>query len=255
MNLNIKLLSTIAGLIKKIEKLTFIFLGKGFGSFSISQEVNLACALLKGEPKLVIDIGGNVGNYSAAFIKKHPNINIHIFEPASINVKKLSDKFYSYKNIKINQLAISNKKGKGIIHSDIPGSGLASLTKRNLNHFNIPFDEVENVKTIKFEDYWAENLNGINVDVLKIDIDGHEFEALQGLEKCISFIKIIQFEFGGCNIDTRTFFQDFYYFFKRNNFTIFRITPIGLMKIDVYSESDEVFLTTNFLALNNTHAP
>jgi len=59
---------------------------------------------------------------------------------------------------------------------------------------------------------------------------------------------VIQFEFGGCNIDTRIFFQDFWYFFKNNNFEIYRITPFGAAHKECYREFEECFLTTNYLA-------
>ncbi len=58
------------------------------------------------------------------------------------------------------------------------------------------------------------------------------------------------FEFGGCNIDTRTYFQDFYYFFEDVGMRVLRITPSGfLTPIDSYKEVYEQFTTTNFVAL------
>jgi len=54
---------------------------------------------------------------------------------------------------------------------------------------------------------------------------------------------------GGANIDTRTFFQDFWYFFAKHNYDLFRITPFGVQKIDEYKERDEFFSTTNFIAI------
>jgi len=62
-------------------------------------------------------------------------------------------------------------------------------------------------------------------------------------------IQIIQFEFGGCNIDTKTFFQDFWYFFKENGFAIYRISPKGPLLLDKYREADETFRTTNYVAV------
>ena len=65
-------------------------------------------------------------------------------------------------------------------------------------------------------------------------------------------INIVTFEFGGCNIDTRSFFQDFYYFFKDVQMDIFRITPSGyLYPINSYKEIFEQFRTTNFVAMRN----
>lgn len=237
--------------IKKLEKILFMIDGKGFGSYSINQEVQLALQLLEKKPKLAIDIGCNVGEYTSVLLKKNPNIEIHAFEPTSINIKSLMSRFSQHENVKINQLAISDKSGEAIIYSDFSGSGLGSLTKRNLSHFGIDFEEKETVNTIKFEEYWLSDLKGQQIDLVKIDIEGHELKALNGFGKAIQFIKLIQFEFGGCNIDSRSYFQDFFYFFKENDFTIYRITPLGLNLIDKYFESDEVFLTTNYLALNN----
>ena len=65
-------------------------------------------------------------------------------------------------------------------------------------------------------------------------------------------IDIVTFEFGGGNIDTRTFFRDFYYFFKANSMTLFRITPSGyLFPMRSYKEIDEQFRAVNYLAVSN----
>ena len=60
---------------------------------------------------------------------------------------------------------------------------------------------------------------------------------------------MVTFEFGGCNIDTRTYFQDFWYFFREHGMhRVYRITPTGLLvPILGYREELEQFRTTNFL--------
>jgi hypothetical protein len=61
---------------------------------------------------------------------------------------------------------------------------------------------------------------------------------------------MVAFEFGGSNIDSRSFFQDFYYFFKAQKFNLSRITPSGyLYPIKSYSELLEQFRCTNFVAV------
>ena len=82
-------------------------------------------------------------------------------------------------------------------------------------------------------------------------MEGHELDVLNGFGDLIYKTKLIQFEFGGCNIDTRTYFQDFWYFFNEKAFMIYRISPRGLIPIKDYNESDEYFFgSTNFIALN-----
>ena len=63
--------------------------------------------------------------------------------------------------------------------------------------------------TVRIEDYWKSELNKKHIDIVKIDIEGREIAALTGFGEAINAASIIQFEYGECNIDTRTYFQDF----------------------------------------------
>jgi len=226
--------------------------GKAYGSATIQQEVKLLQSFLKTTPKLAIDIGGNVGLYSAELRRKNPNLEIHTFEPSSTNIKKLQARFKSDTLVNLVPAAVSDKCGDAVLFSNEPGSGMGSLIQRRLDHFNISFEVTEKVKTIRFEDYWQNQLKSRILDLVKIDIEGHELSALIGFGSAISATRVLQFEFGGCNIDTRTYFQDFWYFFKDHGFDIYRITPLGAQPINIYHELDEFFSTTNYIAVNRS---
>ena len=58
----------------------------------------------------------------------------------------------------------------------------------------------------------------------------------------------MQFEFGGCNIDTRTYLRDFWYFFTERGFRVHRIGPRARREMRQYHEIDEFFVTTNLIA-------
>lgn len=224
--------------------------GKGYGTSTTDEEVSAAATLLGKKAKLIVDVGANVGNYAAAARAVFLDAKLHLFEPSAVNLEKLNSRFGGDNTITINSTALNAKTGDVTLFSDHAGSGLASLTKRRLDHFNIEMDITEVVAAIRFEDYWLNNLNQANVDIVKLDIEGHELEAFQGFGQAMQHCNLVQFEFGGCNIDTRTFFQDFWYFFKSADFDIYRITPYGPELIDVYREIDEVFITTNYVAVN-----
>lgn len=224
--------------------------GKGYGTASIRQENALVLKLLGKNPKLAIDIGGNVGEYTAEIRRRNPNAEIHTFEPSTTNIQKLNQRFGNDEKIFILPFAVSNNSGSAMLFANEAGSGLGSLTQRKLEHFNIDFNVRESVNIIRFEEYWHSNLNNRILDIVKIDIEGHELSALNGFGKAIFSTSVIQFEFGGCNIDTKTHFQNFWYFFKDHNFDLFRITPLGIENIKTYRESDEYFSTTNYVAVN-----
>jgi FkbM family methyltransferase len=225
-------------------------LGFGYGAHSIKREFALVNNFLKAYPTLMLDIGGNKGEYSAEILRKFPNINLHIFEPSKKNCDLLSNRFASSANVTISRNAVTERGGTQVLFSDIEGSGLSSLSKRRLEHFGIEMNLSENVESVSIDAYWKEILMSQIIDFVKIDIEGHELFALNGAKESIRYMRIIQFEFGGCNIDTRTYFQDFWYLFKDANFKIYRISPTGAIPIDSYSENLENFETTNYIAVN-----
>lgn len=204
-------------------------------------------------PYCIFDIGANKGQFLQLILDNITvdDFSIHCFEPGKETFKALAESARKDKRIILNNIGIGKQKGEAILHFDSPGSGLASLTKRRLDHFGIDFNNSENVEINTIDDYCSEN--AINrIHLLKLDIEGHELDAFSGARKMFETksIDIVTFEFGGCNIDTRTFFQDFWYFFSEINMEIYRITPSGyLYPIESYKEIHEQFRTTNFIAI------
>ena len=234
-----------------LERWCAFFQGKGFGTSSIEKEVALAFDLIGQEPALVMDVGGNVGLYSLEVRKRAPECEIHVFEPAATNIAELQECLATDPKVTIVPVALSDKTQEALLFADKPGSGIGSLTKRRLDHFGIETSHQELVKTLRFDEYYDAHLGGRGIDLVKLDIEGHEMEALRGFgETALRKTRCIQFEFGGCNIDSRSFFQDFFYFFSENQFDIYRITPIGLQRISRYQESEEYFSATNYLVRN-----
>ena len=224
--------------------------GKGVTKDSPRKEVELIYKYLGKNFCVGIDVGGNKGEYSAALREYFPSMEIHIFEPSKVNVSTLKNRFSTDSKIHISDKALSNSERELVLHANSPGSGLSSLEQRRLTHFDLSFDSQETVTAVRFFDYWESILKRVQIDIVKLDIEGHELKALEGMGDAIKNIKIIQFEFGGCNIDSKTFFQDFWYFLSKLNFQILRPSPFGLIEISTYRENLEFFSTTNYLAVN-----
>src|SRR5262249_19526849 len=113
--------------------------GKGYGTATIAREVDLLLGFLAYPPRLAIDIGGNVGNYAAELRRRHSQLEIHVFEPSAENTAKLTARFEGDSLINMVPCAVSDEVGSATLFSDKAGSGLGSLTKRRLDHFNIAF--------------------------------------------------------------------------------------------------------------------
>ncbi len=181
-------------------------------------------------PYCIFDVGANKGQF-LQLILEHvatENYEIHCFEPGNETFKALVEGTKKDGRVKLNHLGLGRERGSAILHYDVAGSGLASLTKRKLEHFNIEFDQTEEVVIETIDDYCSDH-SVKHIHLLKIDIEGHKLDALAGAKMMFAgnSIDIVTFEFGGCNIDSRTYFQDFWYFFMEANFKLFRITPSG----------------------------
>jgi FkbM family methyltransferase len=238
----------MSGTLSRIERAVALLQGKGYGTATIRREVRAAAKLLDASPQLVVDVGGNIGAYTQEVLARFPQAEVHVFEPAPKNVAILRQKFAGNPRVTLQDCALGSETGTAVLFADTPGSGMASLTRRRLEHFGIRFDHQDTVRRERFEDYWMSALGGRVIDLVKLDVEGHELEVLKGFGPAIEKTRVVQFEFGGCNIDTRTYFQDFWYYFKSADFEIYRVAPFFLQRISAYSEIDEFFSTTNFLA-------
>lgn len=224
--------------------------GKGSGGFSVDIEAKIAIDFLSRrniEKLVVLDIGANTGTYSEAILKIAPQTTIFAFEPSSAARKKLENKFLGNSSVRIVPFAVGNSISTETLWSDMPGSGLGSLTKRKLEHINVDFNHSESIEVTTL-DSWSDSTN-IVPHLIKMDVEGHELDVLKGGHKTLAFAQVVQFEFGGCNIDTRTFFQDFWYLLTAAGFAIYRISAAGPIHISHYTEREECFRTTNYLAV------
>lgn len=228
-------------------------LGRGGGGGTTTEEVHFIFGFLRplqDHAYVVFDVGANVGEYTDTWISSDESVQVVAFEPSVTAFAELQKRFFSEPRVNLQNLACSSVAGRTTLFSDSPGSGLASLSKRRLEHFGTTFTYQEEVQTVSLDDWCVEN--DTYPDVLKLDVEGHELEILRGATECLKHCQVVQFEFGGCNIDSRTFFQDFWYFFRDLGFNLFRMSPKGLIPITQYSEFDEVFSATNYLAVRLT---
>lgn len=221
-------------------------LGSGAGVESSGEAV--VFNFLPQEP-VVFDVGANRGLFAKLAFRHRPKAKVHCFEPSAHTFALLSETLKDTAAI-LNNFGISAKAEERMLYSDKDGSGLASLTKRNLAHHAIDMDRSEKVTTESIDRY-CEQRGVDRIDLLKVDVEGHELEVFTGARVAFLAKKIgyVLFEFGGCNIDTRTYFKDFFLFFTEMGAKkIYRISASGkLIAVDSYDETYEVFFTTNYV--------
>jgi FkbM family methyltransferase len=216
--------------------------GAAAGEISTSGErhvLDLITTRTKGRRAVVFDVGAREGDYAAEVLARMPDAEVHCFEPSSAFVK-LRERF---QNVSCHRFALSNVEGSATLYEDVAGSGMGSLYKRRV--VGRTFGVETRVALCALD-----RLPHGKIDLLKLDVEGHEFKVLEGAREAIADgdIECIQWEMGGTNLDGKTTFQDFWYALSPR-YRICRIVADGLVEIERYEERLEVFVCSNWLAV------
>ena len=202
---------------------------------------------------IFFDVGANRGQYALALMKTiiTPKKKIYSFEPSAETYRLLQRNIRNHNledSVKACHLGFSDKEGSSFLYSPGIGSTIASVhnLKAPLTPYKDEFTESIQIMTI---DRFCQQRHIEKIDLLKIDIEGHEYQALLGAQRMIQAgrVRFIQFEFGECHIDARTFFRDFYELLS-DRYKLYRIVSNGLREIKGYNTDLEVFSTMNYLA-------
>jgi FkbM family methyltransferase len=252
--------SLVSGLSRRISRKRDFFYGKVYGSYGLCDEVKLAVDTvnaINNPDSIVLDVGANKGDYSALMATSlGNNSSIHCFEPSishGESLRALQDRHKG--NIWYYPFGLSSNEGSKQLFKDRDGSGLASFYDRDIAHHGLSLDQNEVVKTTTL-DHWFKS-SGINrITFLKVDVEGHELEVFRGGAHVLSsgLVDSLQFELGGCNIDSRTYFRDFFSLLSTNyGFKLFRLAP-GKRLVDMnrYSEALECFTWQNILGFRDS---
>lgn len=138
------------------------------------------------------DLGANIGQYtllSAPLVQE-----VHSFEPfaATYELLKWNVEHNHLANVRLNQLAVSDRVGEGIIYDGGPSNvGATSLGRpENGEGRRHP------IRTTTLDQYvFQSGLQGrLKKIVLKMDIEGGELSALRGAPRFLSLKPVIFFE-------------------------------------------------------------
>lgn len=177
-----------------------------FDKIFIQKEYNIN---LDNNPRVIMDLGSNVGFSTLYFKSLFPKVTIYAFEPNPEIFKKLSLNCSQFKDIKAFSCAVSDRDRKGEFFIDTKSSlGSSSIRRSNENiRISVDFRGLDSI---------IEELNLTSIDLLKFDIEGSEYLVFKNSKK----INIINNIIGEIHIDLGDFLlEDFLLMFK-NDFYI-----------------------------------
>jgi FkbM family methyltransferase len=146
--------------------------------FAIAQKI-----LQKHKDGVVLDIGANLGSFTLPLAKTNSHLTFHAFEPQRIVYYQLCGNtlINGLDNVYNHELALSVLSDSVTVQ--LPDYSLET----NIGAFSIDEEVRENEyecqtadKFVSIQTEPLDDLNYINVRLLKIDVEGHELEVLEG---------------------------------------------------------------------------
>lgn len=197
------------------------------------------------------DAGANIGNYSQLLLKHIPDAEGHLFDPLPACGARLRERFGNCPKIVVNETAVSDTAGIRTLWFADPQSTLASFYRRDPASYGVIANTSLEVNMITLEDYIRTH-EIAHIHLLKVDVEGHELKALEGLGEFLrpDFIDFIQFEYGGAGIDSMTSLRSLYRLLEPKGFFVCKLMPRGLWKRSYYPVMDN-FQYANFVAVSS----
>lgn len=225
-------------------------LGKGSGvGWDLSHEIDAARTHIHRADPVVFDVGANVGEWTRLLLAAVPGAKVFLFEP-SVDCRREIAK-HAFAHAEVVPAAVGESAGKAALHVSSALDHSASLHPRGDSYNAANQYRAVEVDVIALDDF-IEARGLPFVDFLKMDIEGHELFALRGARRALEGGKIgaLSFEFGNANVNSRTFFRDFWQLLTAAGYQLWRMTPGGReLLIEEYYEDHEYFRSvSNFVA-------
>lgn len=200
---------------------------------------------------VVFDVGANQGDWTVRIHQRSsPGVPIYAFEPVATTHAFLSARLAREcggRQVVAVRNALGDENASKAIHVSGNLAGSNSLYRRE--GAGVAGEATETIEVRRGDDFCREH--GIpRVRFLKIDTEGHEMAVLRGFAAMLAngAIDVIQFEYGGTWIDSRTYLKDAFALLQANRYSLGRVMPARVDWCAVYRQELDTFRYSNWVA-------
>jgi FkbM family methyltransferase len=139
----------------------------------------------------IFDVGAHYGETASEFIRLFPRSHVFAFEPDEKNWSHLKQHYGDEPRIELCHVAVGQKDGRTILYRNNYDAthSVLRINTREINRWadasDVREDGAEEVEQLTLDTFCI--MQGItNIDILKLDIQGGELMALQGIKDNLS---------------------------------------------------------------------
>jgi FkbM family methyltransferase len=220
-----------------------------YGRMALRDRFHDLYQLVKNEKPVIIDGGAHSGSIIDKFLMLFSNPIIYAFEPIPDLAKRLNEKYFENSNITIFEKALGslNCPCNFNITNNVVSSSIMNPGRWLLKYHG---DKMKIEETIEIEQTRLDSLEeikNIEIDIVKLDLQGYELEALKGMQGMFDKIRTIttEVEFIPLYKD-QPLFSDIDYFLRQNNFHLFNLYELYTQKDGQLTAGDAVYVNNRY---------
>ena len=194
-------------------------------------------------PHIIYDVGANIGTWTLLAKAIIPQSKIHAFEPLKMFHDKFNQEIQDIPDIVLHKVALGDEPD--VLNMQVTSypdaSSLLEIGDATKDYFGIVKDREELVDVVCLDEY-VSKFNLPLPNLIKLDIQGYELQAMRGAEKCLNHatfiiceVSLVEFYKG------QALFPEIISFLSDRNFMLHAFganTPIG-QKV---SQTDVLFI-------------
>lgn len=216
----------------------------------IERVIDLANYFKLNSKSTIIDIGAAEGVISQMFSEAFPLATIYAFEPINITFNTLKKNTAANKKIIAINKAIGNSIEERTIHvaERITSSSIFEIQKNIKNSYfasNLNHKQDENIRIVMLDDEIADIPE---INIIKIDVQGFELEALKGATLTLQKTNIVLLEMQNHELYNRApKYYELDEYLRKNNFELFDMIP-SIRQDEMLYEWDGIYVNKKLLS-------
>jgi FkbM family methyltransferase len=146
---------------------------------------------------VVVEAGAHIGRDTWKMAQRWPSSRIHAFEPVPSVYRQLKESTQKLPNVQTYPFALGTQEERRVMWisggTQDGSSSLLEPKEHLIDHPQVSFDEKITVDVIALDDWARENLIS-QIDLLWLDLQGAEMEALVGAREILQTVTAIHAE-------------------------------------------------------------